>query len=822
MPVDALVKLNANENPYGPLPEAIASIQSGVHHIYPDPYQVDLREEISRYISVPSSYIVAGAGADDNIDMIYRLLNSDRVVTCSPTFSMYRFFGKISKSEIVDVPLGPAPTFDVNIPGVVAEVRAGAKIVFLCSPNNPTGTIVSKDDVETLCRENCIVVVDEAYAEFADPDASFTPLVLQYDNLIVLRTLSKWAGLAGLRVGFMVAHPTLINGFMQTKQIYNINVAADAAARTSLQKVDDISQTITALKCERERLTHALAEFNWLRPIPSQANFVLCEVVGKSARQVERALFKRGVLVRCYEGGSYAVLDKYIRVSSGRPEDTDKLIEELRILDGGASQSAFEFGLAGPLITKLGAPKALLFDLDGVLADVSQSYRQAIIATAAAFGVVVTRSDITALKEQGGANNDWIVTRRLIEAGLPFGSCLPSQAEVTDKFQEVYETVRHTERLIAPVELLASLAARVPLAIVTGRPREEADRFLKDANIASFFPVVVCMEDGPAKPNPFPVLTALKRLDIKVAAEPGQHALFIGDTPDDIVAAIRSECGVVPLGILAPGDTNARSLYQSGAAFVLNHITDLDWIVSPSIASTSPYAARSYSSSSASASAAGSGEGEQKLDVPSSSFSSASACTAASRTASLKRDTKETKVEVRLNIDGSGKGDIDTGIGFLDHMFTALAKHSRFDIYMRCVGDLHIDDHHTSEDCALTLGAAFKEAMEDKRGITRFGSAFAPLDEALSRAVIDISGRAHCEVNLDLKRDMVGGISAEMLEHVLESFAAQADLTLHVDVLRGKNDHHKAESAFKAVAVALRTACSRTGDGSVPSTKGVL
>jgi len=187
-----------------------------------------------------------------------------------------------------------------------------------------------------------------------------------------------------------------------------------------------------------------------------------------------------------------------------------------------------------------------------------------------------------------------------------------------------------------------------------------------------------------------------------------------------------------------------------------------------------------------------------------------------------RRATKETCIDVRLYLDGTGKASVSTGIGFLDHMFHALAKHARFDLELNCTGDLHIDDHHTSEDCAIALGEAFDQALGARKGICRFGLGMCPLDEALSRAVVDISSRPHSVIKLELKRDMVGTISSEMLEHVLQSFATAARLTLHVEVLHGDNDHHKAESAFKATAVALRRAVALDSTAGVPSTKGML
>jgi len=192
-----------------------------------------------------------------------------------------------------------------------------------------------------------------------------------------------------------------------------------------------------------------------------------------------------------------------------------------------------------------------------------------------------------------------------------------------------------------------------------------------------------------------------------------------------------------------------------------------------------------------------------------------------SRTADIERKTKETDISLILNLDGAGESVVNTGIGFLDHMLTALSKHGRIDLTLSCKGDLHIDDHHSVEDCGIVLGQAFKAALGDLRGIARYGYAYAPLDESLSRAVVDISGRPFADINLNLQRENIGNLSCEMLSHFLSSFATSAAITLHVDVLKGKNDHHRAESAFKALALALRAAIKREGTD-IPSTKGVL
>ena len=194
----------------------------------------------------------------------------------------------------------------------------------------------------------------------------------------------------------------------------------------------------------------------------------------------------------------------------------------------------------------------------------------------------------------------------------------------------------------------------------------------------------------------------------------------------------------------------------------------------------------------------------------------------APRVTTRSRTTAETSVELRLALDGSGEADVDTGLRFLDHMLDALARHARLDLSLRCRGDVEVDDHHTIEDCALVLGGALDELLGERRGIARFGSAYAPLDEALARVVVDLSGRPWPEVRLGLRRERLGQVACENLTHFLQTLAIAGRMALHVDVLRGENDHHRVEAAFKALARALRAAVAPDGADSVPSTKGVL
>ena len=191
------------------------------------------------------------------------------------------------------------------------------------------------------------------------------------------------------------------------------------------------------------------------------------------------------------------------------------------------------------------------------------------------------------------------------------------------------------------------------------------------------------------------------------------------------------------------------------------------------------------------------------------------------RVAELTRSTSETEISITLDLEGGGVANIDTGLGFLDHMLTSLTRHSGIDLTLQARGDTEVDDHHTVEDCAIALGRALVEALGERVGIARFGSAYAPLDESLGRAVVDLSGRSWAEIHIPFARETVGDVATENLIHFMRSLAIEGRMALHVDLIRGDNDHHKAEASFKALALALRTAVSVVGV-TVPSTKGTL
>ena len=192
------------------------------------------------------------------------------------------------------------------------------------------------------------------------------------------------------------------------------------------------------------------------------------------------------------------------------------------------------------------------------------------------------------------------------------------------------------------------------------------------------------------------------------------------------------------------------------------------------------------------------------------------------RTSDITRNTAETKIQVTLNLDGTGKTEIDTGVGFLNHMLTLFAAHGKFDLTVKCVGDVEVDDHHSVEDIGICLGQAFQAALGDKRGITRYGSFLLPMDEALILSAVDISGRSCLSYGLDIPTEKIGTFDTELVEEFFLGFTRNCPMSLHLRQLAGTNSHHIVEGAFKSVGRALKAAVALDGSNEIPSTKGVL
>ena len=375
-----IIKLDANENPYGPSPRIYRALaDEAYYHIYPDPESTTLREALSQYTGIDAAHIVAGHGADELIDLVIRLFITpgDAVLNCPPTFGMYPFDTELNGGRVVTVQR--REDFSVDVARLISTVRhsqngEGAstrmpKLLFLTSPNNPDGGLLGDAALRELLALPLIVVLDEAYVEFAGQETAPTSVargpvprvpsrthwvqehenpqqtastsvargpvprvpsrahwVQEYENLIVLRTFSKWAGLAGLRVGYGIFPQWIRTQLLKIKQPYNVNVAGTAAAIASLEDVAYLMENVQKIVHEREQLRAALEQIDFLEPYPSHANFILCRVSGRPAAELKAELAQQGILIRYFNTPG---LQEHIRISVGKPSETEALLKAL-------------------------------------------------------------------------------------------------------------------------------------------------------------------------------------------------------------------------------------------------------------------------------------------------------------------------------------------------------------------------------------------------------------------------------------------------------------------------------------------------------------
>ena len=326
-----VVKLDQNENPYGCSPrvrEALAAFPW--YHVYPDPDHRALRERLGEYTGADPNAIFVGNGSDELIELLLRLFvePGDRVISASPTFGYYATAAEVTGADYRTVPRGPR--FELVVDAIAEAVNDRTKLIFVASPNNPTGNATPMADVERLLGLDALVVVDEAYFEFCGQTA--LPLLRDgADNLVVLRTFSKWAGLAGLRLGYGIFPRSLRSVVAAAKAPYSVSQAAEVAGLASLDDLDYLRSTVENILAERDRLARGLAQTGLLAPYPSDANFLLCEAQRLSAADLQEELTRRAILVRRYESSR---LENCLRVSVGTPEQNDRLLAALSEIGG--------------------------------------------------------------------------------------------------------------------------------------------------------------------------------------------------------------------------------------------------------------------------------------------------------------------------------------------------------------------------------------------------------------------------------------------------------------------------------------------------------
>jgi len=545
-PVD--LRLDANEGAPPPADILGEVAAAGPAAISRYPSAAALEELLAARIGVAVERVLVTAGADDAIERIMRavLAPGREMVLPVPTFEMIPRYARLTGCRAVEVDwaAGPFP-----LAAAIAAITELTSLVVVVTPNSPTGLAAGADDLRALAAAapRALVLVDLAYTEFADEDLTGAALALP--NAIVTRTLSKAWGLAGLRVGYAAGPAWAIDWLRAVGHPFAVSAPSLGIAEARLRTGErDVARLAARVREERAELGDLMERLGG-RPLASQANFVFARF--DDAPWVREALAGLGIAVR------------------GFPAQQAALADGLRITLPGEA-SAFE-RLTRGLATAL-YPQAILLDMDDTLADATESYRGATVATAASYGVEITLDDITAAKAAGNANNDWELTWRLLrERGVE-----ADLDEVTARFEDLYQGadgrpgLRTRETLLIDRGVLARLAARVRLGIVTGRPRRDAAAFLEERGIADLFGAVVTMDDGPAKPDPGPVRLALARLGV-------ERAWLVGDTPDDVRAA--RAAGVVPLGVVAPADdpaTATQALLAAGAARVLGKLEDIE------------------------------------------------------------------------------------------------------------------------------------------------------------------------------------------------------------------------------------------------------
>lgn len=510
---------------------------------YPD--TTAFRQAIADLWDVPADRVLVTAGADDGLLRCFlsRVGPGEAAVATYPSFEMIPRYAAQAGGRLVEVPWwdGAFPVDDV-----AAAISGGARTAFVVSPNNPTGSVARPGDIEELAARASLVVLDAAYAEFADED--LTDAAIRHDNVVVLRTLSKAWGLAGLRVGYALGSAAIVRELAGYGNPYPVSGLSASLALMRLDARADVERYVARVQEERERLTRLLTVLG-AQVLASQANFVLASV--DDSDWVVSAAASLGIGLRRFPERSG--LDRRVRI--GLPGDPGSFA---RLTDA---------------LESILAPEAILFDLDGVLVDTERSQTAAIIETAASFGVDIGPIDAEKARAAGNANDDWELTWRLCIAG---GAAV-SLDDVTGRFEALYQGspgrpgLKANERPLVDPGWLAALASRYPIAVVTGRPEADAREFLDRSGLGRSISTVVTREDAALKPDPEPVLLALERLGVK-------RAWMLGDTPDDVTSA--RAAGVLPLGVLAPGrDAQLAMASLRGAARVLAETTELEGLL---------------------------------------------------------------------------------------------------------------------------------------------------------------------------------------------------------------------------------------------------
>ena len=542
-----LMKLDLNENIIGPSPrviEALRDISKEDLQFYPA--YGKLISKIAEYNEISPEMILPTNGADEAIKYIFDTFIEfgDTVLTVTPTFSMPQIYAKTSGCNYLEVKYEEKWVFPID--NFLKSINEKTRLIIITTPNSPTGDTISKDNLVKIINAapNSIILIDETYSSFAKE--KFTDLACQYNNVIITRSMSKDFALAGLRLGYIITNKQNIDYLKRIISPYSVNTLAAKAAIAALDDKEHIELVKQQVLESKNILIDGLKGLS-KAVYPSEGNFLLVDF-GDKADFIYKRLLNSGIKVKYFQNNPE--IPSCFRISIPAPEQTQILLNILKDRD------------------------LLIFDMDGVLIDTTNSYRIAIKETYKHFSNKdITPKEIQLAKNQGGLNNDWDLTEFLLKNS---GFNVPKQ-DIVDKFQELYygndgNGFILNEDLLTNPEFFRNLAKKYDLAIFTGRPKIEAEFFLKRWNLEDAFSIVITMDDVPDgfhKPDPYGINHILKQIT-------PLNTYYFGDTPDDMISARKA--GVNGVGILPPQDKSEglrNKLLSEGAMVILNNVEDL-------------------------------------------------------------------------------------------------------------------------------------------------------------------------------------------------------------------------------------------------------
>ncbi len=544
------LRFDLNESNFGCSPKVLRAIKSASKSdllVYPE-YEKLVKKIAEEYGVSPSNVMLTNGGDDAIRSVIDTFVDKkDEILLPVPNYSMFELYGKLSGAKIKEIMFNKDFSFPLN--RVIKAIHQRTKMIVVVNPASPLGTVISKSELTEILdkAKNALVLLDETYHHFSGK--SMANLLKEYENLVSVHTFSKVYGLAGLRIGFIIAGSDLLKEISKVAFPYAVSSISVNAAYAAMNDEDYTEKVIQQIEAEKKFLCSELKGIAE-KVHNTDTNFILAKF-GKHSDELHEKLEDKGILVKNI--GRLPMMKGYLRISPGLRKENTTLVKA---------------------ITDNMPPEAVLFDMDGVLVDVDMSYRMAIKKTAELFvKEEITFEEIQKYKDKGGFNDDWDLTEAII---------LSRKKKITkigiiNMFQQFYlgrswDGLIQNEQLLLDVDILDKLCNEFKLGIVTGRPRKELEFTLKRFKISKYFDTTICMEDtkGKGKPDPFGINLAMKNLKVK-------RAVYVGDNIDDVIAA--KSAGIIPVAILPDNTSNYKKkkekFFSLGSKNILQSVNEV-------------------------------------------------------------------------------------------------------------------------------------------------------------------------------------------------------------------------------------------------------